>query len=59
MSEIFNAYGNLLFVKDSVIQFVSSEKQNLLYFRISIVISQQTQGSALCSKGKFFTSVIP
>ena len=30
MSKSFNGSGNLLFVKDSLIQFVSSEGQNLL-----------------------------
>ena len=34
MSESFNVSGNLLFVKDSFIQFVSSGKQNVLSFRI-------------------------
>ena len=34
MSESFNVSGNLLFVKDSLIQFVSSGKENLLSFRI-------------------------
>ena len=33
MSESFNVSGNLLFVKDSLIQFVSSGKQNVLSFR--------------------------
>ena len=39
MSEGFNVSGNLLFVKDSLIQFVSSGKQNVLSFRILIGIS--------------------
>ena len=39
MSESFNVSGNLLFVKDSLIQFVSSGKQNVLSFRILIGIS--------------------
>ena len=34
MSESFNVSGNLLFVKDSLIQFVSSGKQNVFSFRI-------------------------
>ena len=34
MPESFSVSGNLLFVKDSLIQFVSSGKQNVLSFRI-------------------------
>ena len=33
MSEYFNVSGNLLFVKDSLIQFASSGKQNVLSYR--------------------------
>ena len=39
MSEIYNVSGNLLSVKDSLMQFVSSGKQNLLSFMILIEIS--------------------
>ena len=52
MSESFNISGNLLFVKDSLIQFVSSGKQNVLSFRILIGISQ----AETLSEGKFFTT---
>ena len=36
--ESFNISGSLLFVKDSLIQFVGLGQQNLLSFRILIVI---------------------
>ena len=36
MSESFNVSGNLLFVKDPLIQIVSSGKQNVLSFRFLI-----------------------
>ena len=39
MSESLDVSGSLLFVKDSLIKFVSSRKQNLLSFRILIGIS--------------------
>ena len=39
MSESFSVSGNLLFVKDSLIQFVSSGKQSVLSFRVLIGIS--------------------
>ena len=39
MSESCNVSGNLLFAKDSLIQFVSSGKQNVLSLRILIGIS--------------------
>ena len=39
MSESFNVSGNFLFVKNLFIQFVTSGKQNVLSFRISIGIS--------------------
>ena len=39
MSESFNVSGNLLFVKDSFIQFASWGKQKLISFRILIGIS--------------------
>ena len=39
MSESVNVSGNLLFVRDSLIQFFSSGKQNLVSFRILIGIS--------------------
>ena len=38
MSESFDVSGSLLFVKDSLIKFVSSEKQSLLSFIILIGI---------------------
>ena len=38
MSESFDISGSLLFVKDSLIQSVSSGKQILLFFRILIGI---------------------
>ena len=50
MSENFNVYGNLLIVKDSLIQFVSSGKQNVLSLRILIGISP----ADTLSEGKFF-----
>ena len=54
MSESFNVSGNLLFVKDSLIQFVSSGKQNVLSFRISIgILPAET-----LSEGKFFTTFL-
>ena len=39
MSESLDVSGSLLFVKDSLIKFVSSRKQTLLSFRILIGIS--------------------
>ena len=39
MSESFNVSGNLLFVKDSLIQIVSSGKQNVLSFTCLIETS--------------------
>ena len=39
MLESFNVSGNLLFVKDSLIKFVSLGKQNVLSFRILTGIS--------------------
>ena len=54
MSEKFDVSGNLLFVKDSLIQFVSSGKQNVLSFIIligispvSIAVAQQIRGVLL------------
>ena len=52
MSESFNVSRILLFVKDLLIQFDSSEKQNVLSFRISLGISL----ADTLSKGKFFTT---
>ena len=52
MSESFSVSGNLLFVKDSLIQFVSSGKQNVLSFRILIGISP----ADTLSEGKFLTT---
>ena len=53
MPESFNVSGNLFFVKDSLIQFVSSGKQNAHSFRILIgILSADT-----LSEGKFFTTV--
>ena len=54
MSESFNVSGNLLFVRDSLIQFVSSGKQNIRSFRIVIGISP----SDTLYKGKFFTTFL-
>ena len=54
MSESFNISGNLLFVKDSVTQFVISGKQNVLSFRILIEISP----AETLSEGKFFTTFL-
>ena len=54
MSESFNVSGNLLFVKDSLIQFVSSGKQNVLSFRILIGISQ----AETLSEGTILTTFI-
>ena len=54
MSESFNISGNLLFVKDSVTQFVISGKQNVLSFRILIEISP----AETLSEGKFFTTYL-
>ena len=54
MSESFNVSGSLLFVRDSLIQFVSSGKENLLTLRILIGISP---GDTL-SEGKFFTTFL-
>ena len=52
MSESFYILGNLLFVKDSLIQFVSSGNRNLLFIKILIGISP---ADAL-SEGKFSTT---
>ena len=54
MSESFNVSGNLLFVKDSLIQFVSSGKQNVLSFRILIGISPVKT----LSEGKCFATFL-
>ena len=54
MSESFNVSGNLLFVKDSLIQFVSSGKQNVLSFRILIGISS----ADTLSEDKCFTTFL-
>ena len=54
MSESFNVSGNLLFVKDSLIQFVSSGKQNVLSFRILI----GTSPAQTLSEDKFFTTFL-
>ena len=54
MPESFNVSENLLFVKDSLIQFVSSGKQNVLSFRILIGISP----AETLSEGKFFTTFL-
>ena len=54
MSESFNVSGNLLFVKDSLIQFVSSGKQNVLSFRILIGISP----ADTLSEVRFFTTLL-
>ena len=54
MSEIFNVSGNLLFVKDSLIQFVCSGKQDALSFRILIGISPVDT----ISEDMFFTNFV-
>ena len=54
MSQRFNVSGNLLFVKDSLIQFVSSGKQNVLSFRILIGISP----ADTLSEVRFFTTLL-
>ena len=54
MSESFNLSGDILLFKDFLIQFVSSEKQKLLSFRIFIRI---LPGDVL-SKGNFFTTFL-
>ena len=54
MSESFSVSENLLFVKDSLIQFVSSGKQNSLSFRIFI----GTSTADTLSEGKFFTTFL-
>ena len=54
MSENFNVSGNLLIAKDSLIQFVSSGKQNVLSLRILIGISPADP----LSEGKFFTTFL-
>ena len=51
---MFNVSGNLFFLKNWLIQFVSSGKQNLLYFRILIGPSS---ADAL-SEGSFFTTFL-
>ena len=52
MSEYFNVSGNLLFVKDSLIQFARSGKQNVISFRILIGISS----ADTLFEGKFFAT---
>ena len=54
MSESFSVSGTLLFVKDSLIQFVSSGKQNVLSFIILIGISP----ADTLSEGKFLTAFL-
>ena len=54
MSESFHVSRNLLFVKGSLTQFVSSVTQNLLSLRILTVISP---ADAL-SEGKFFLTFV-
>ena len=54
MSKSFNVSGELLFVKDLLIQFVSSGKQNLLYFRTLIEVSP----ADTLSEDKFFTTFL-
>ena len=54
MSESFNVSGNLLFIKDSLIQFVSSGKQIVLSFRILKGISP----AETLSEGQFFTTFL-
>ena len=54
MSESFNVSGNLLFVNNSLIQFFSSGKQNVLSFRILIGISP----AETLSEGKFFATFL-
>ena len=54
MSESFNVSGNLLFVKDSLKQFFSSGKQNLLSCRILIGISP----ADTLPEGTFFTTFL-
>ena len=54
MSESFNVSGNLLFVKDSIIQFVNLGKQNLLSFRILIGIPP----AEALSEVKLFTTFL-
>ena len=54
MSENFNISGNLWFVKYSLIQFVSSGKQNVLSFRILI----GTSSADTLSEGKFLTTFL-
>ena len=54
MSESFSISGNLFYVKDSLIQFVSSGKENVLSFRILIGISP----ADTLSEGKFLTTFL-
>ena len=54
MSESFSVSGNLLFVKDSLIQFVSSGKQNVLSLRILIGVSP----ADTLSEGKILTTFL-
>ena len=54
MSECFTVSGNLLFVKDSLIQFVSLGKQNVRSFRILMGISP----ADTLSEGKFLTTFL-
>ena len=50
----FNVSRNLLFVRDSLIQYVSSGKQNLVPFRILIGIPP----ADTLSESKFFTTFL-
>ena len=52
MSEYFNVSGNLLFVKNSLIQFASSGKQNAFSLRIL----KGTSPADILSEGTFFTT---
>ena len=54
MSKSFDVSGNLLLVKDSLIQFAGSGKQNLLSFRTLIGILP----ADTLSEGKFFTTFV-
>ena len=54
MSETFIVSGNLMFVEDLLIQFVSSGKENVLSFKILIGISP----ADTLSEGKFFTTFL-
>ena len=54
MSESFSVSGNLLFATDSLVQFVSSGKENLFSFRILTGISP----ADTLSEGKFLTTFL-